>query len=175
MVKLMLCRTAQDVDAGIKALVEVFEEKHTYYKKWCDEKREDLLSGKRELFRIINEDNDIVGYVMLNYVSDKYVKLNAIAVDKKFQKRGYARDAFKFVFDMLKALQYEYLFIQTRHYNATVLHMFESMGFAVIGEKFHELEQMNNVVACYSLNSKQDFKEEAVKIASEIYDGFTPV
>ena len=174
MIRLEPCSDNQAIDKGIDSLVKVFESKHTYYKTWCLEKKRDLFTGKRELYKIVNKRGIVVGYVMINYVTDKYAKLNAIYIDKKFQKRGYARDTFLAVIEKLTVKGYDYLFIQTRHYNSTVLHMFESMNFDVIGEKFHEIEHMNNVVACYSLGECKRGRSEVCSIATRIYEGFIP-
>lgn len=172
MVKIELCTSEKEMNQGIEALVNVFENKHTYYKTWCMNKKKDLASGKRALLKILNEKNIPVGYAMINFVNSKYAKLNAVQINNQFQQKGYCKETFYKIFDMLRAKGYEIMFIQTRFYNKTVLHMFETMGFDVLGQKFHEIEQMNNVVACYPLEGSYSRSEECA-IAQEIYEGFT--
>lgn len=62
--------------------------------------------------------------------------------------------------------------IQTRTTNSKVIHLFDKLGFKVVGKKIHPVEQQDNVVACYDLLHNKTI-EQLVEEASKEYQGFS--
>lgn len=146
---------------------------YPYYGTWIQKNEATFKDGTRVVYEL-RDNKKVVGYMMIHFSSDQCAKINGIYVFQDCQKRGYAKEALVQILDELKKQNYEYAYIQTRIHNKIVVHMFENLHFDVIGRNYHNIEKQSNWVAVYDLNNKRDFVE-MVKLAEELYPGFTSI
>ncbi|MEG2310574.1 MAG: GNAT family N-acetyltransferase [Clostridia bacterium] len=169
--KTILLNTDFEIQKAKTEFVEQFKTEYKYYETWIAKNKRDFENGKRVIFKLI-ADNNIVGYVMINYSSNITAKINGIFIYQQFFNRGFASIALKSILEHLKEKKYEYAMIQTRFTNAKVIHMFDKLGFKIIGKKVHEIEQKDNVVACYDLKCNK-MQQQLVAEAIKQYQGFS--
>jgi len=170
--KIVRVYDASSIQRGIDCLTAEFINEYPYYKTWIEKNAETFVNGSRVIYELRDSDA-IVGYMMVNIASSKFVKLNGIHVLPEYQKRGYAKSAIQQLIDELRDQNYEYVYVQTRLHNAIVVHMFEILHFYVIGTNYHSIEAQSNWVAVFDLQNKKNM-QEMLDLAADTYPGFKP-
>lgn len=167
--KLMRLHEKEELQKGIDALTEIFIGEYPYYSTWINKNRHQFESGEKTIFSA-EENDEIVGYMMVHFCCDKVAKLNGIYVFEEYKGKGYASEAINQLTKLLGQSDMDLLYVQTRLDNNTVVHLFDKTGFDLIGTNYHEVEEKDNWVACYSLSNNKNIDKQA--IATEIYDGY---
>ncbi len=132
---------------------------------------DEFISGKKQILSIKNND-ELAGYIMIHFITNKIVKINGIYIFEEFKGQGVASNAILKLIDILKQSAIDLVYVQTRLDNNAVVHIFDKTNFKLIGTNFHKIEQKNNWVACNKINSLLSNEQE---MASIIYDGFSPL
>lgn len=171
MVNLKRVATKEEFEKGVESLTSVFIEEYPYYSTWISNHMDQFIRGEKQILSV-EKDNEIVGYFMIHFSTDKIVKINGIYIFEKFKGQGIASKAILELINILKQNSIDLVYIQTRLDNNAVVHLFDKTNFKLIGTNFHEVEQKNNWVACNKINSLITEEQE---IASAIYDGFSPL
>ena len=171
--KITLIKNEKKLQEGLRSLTKEFIHKHSYYTSWIQKNSKSFENGTRVVYEM-SEEKNVVGYMMVHFLSNQCAKLNGIYVFPKYQRRGYAEAAIQELLNKLKNKGYKYAYVQTRPYNAVMLHVFDVMQFHVLGKKYHEIEKMDNVIAGFDLQERKDISEMR-RIAKEIYSNFTPL
>ncbi len=73
MIKLNRISTQEEFDKGVEALTSIFIEEYPYYSTWISNHLEQFKSGEKQILSINNE-NELLGYLMLHFCTDKIVK-----------------------------------------------------------------------------------------------------
>ena len=107
---------------------------------------------------------------MIHFSSMNIVKINGIYIFEENKGKGIATQALTNLCELLKQVNVDLIYVQTRLDNNAVVHLFDKTGFKLIGTNYHNVEQRNNWVACCNLN---DVIIDEQNIAGQIYDGFT--
>lgn len=171
MIKLKRVSTKEEFDKGVESLTSIFIEEYPYYSTWINSHLEQFRSGEKQILSIDSE-NELLGYLMIHFCTNKIVKLNGIYVFENNKGRGIATSAINKLTSLLNKMDVQLIFIQTRLDNNAVVHLFDKTNYKLIGTNYHNIEHKNNWVACNNISLLQVDEQ---KIASEIYDGFTPL
>ena len=171
MIKLKRTSTQEEFDKGVEALTSIFIEEYPYYSTWINNHLEQFKSGEKQILSINNE-NELLGYLMLHFCTDKIVKINGIYVFENNKGKGIATMAISELTKLLQKMNVQLIFVQTRLDNNAVVHLFDKTGYNLIGKNFHPVELKDNWVACNNVSS---LELDEQKVALEIYDGFTPL
>ncbi|MDY5058379.1 MAG: GNAT family N-acetyltransferase [Bacilli bacterium] len=171
MIKLNRISTQEEFDKGVEALTSIFIEEYPYYSTWISNHLEQFKSGEKQILSINNE-NELLGYLMLHFCTDKIVKINGIYVFENNKGKGIATMAISELTKLLQKMNVQLIFVQTRLDNNAVVHLFDKTGYNLIGKNFHPVELKDNWVACNNVSS---LELDEQKVALEIYDGFTPL
>lgn len=171
MIKLNRISMQEEFDKGVEALTSIFIEEYPYYSTWISNHLEQFKSGEKQILSINNE-NELLGYLMLHFCTDKIVKINGIYVFENNKGKGIATMAISELTKLLQKMNVQLIFVQTRLDNNAVVHLFDKTGYNLIGKNFHPVELKDNWVACNNVSS---LELDEQKVALEIYDGFTPL
>ncbi len=171
MVNLKKVKTKEEFEKGVESLTSIFIEEYPYYSIWISNHMDQFIRGEKQILSI-EKDNKIVGYFMIHFTTSKIVKINGIYIFEEFKGQGIASKSILELINILKQNSVDLIYVQTRLDNNAVVHLFDKTNFELIGTNFHEIEQKNNWVACNKINSLITNEQE---IASEIYDGFSPL
>ena len=171
MVNLKRLTTKEEFEKGVEALTSIFIEEYPYYSTWISNHMDQFIRGEKQILSV-EKDNEIVGYFMIHFSTNKIVKINGIYIFEDFKGQGIASKAILELINILKQNSIDLVYVQTRLDNNAVVHLFDKTNFKLIGTNFHEVEQKNNWVACNKINSLITNEQE---IASAIYDGFSPL
>lgn len=169
MINLKRVTTKENFEKGIEALTLIFMEEYPYYSTWVLNHMEQFTRGEKQILSV-EKDNEVVGYFMIHFFTNKIVKINGIYIFEEFKGQGIASKAILELINILKQKSIDLVYVQTRLDNNAVVHLFDKTNFKLIGTNFHEVEQKNNWVACNKINSLIKNEQE---IASTIYDGFS--
>lgn len=171
MVNLKRVTTKEEFEKGVESLTSIFIEEYPYYSTWISNHMDQFIRGEKQILSV-EKDNEIVGYFMIHFSTNKIVKINGIYIFEEFKGQGIASKAILELINILKQNSIDLVYVQTRLDNNAVVHLFDKTNFKLIGTNFHEVEQKNNWVACNIINSLITNEQE---IASAIYDGFSPL
>ena len=171
MVNLKRVTTKEEFEKGVESLTSIFIEEYPYYSTWISNHMDQFIRGEKQILSV-EKDNEIVGYFMIHFSTNKIVKINGIYIFEEFKGQGIASKAILELINILKQNFIDLVYVQTRLDNNAVVHLFDKTNFKLIGTNFHEVEQKNNWVACNKINSLITNEQE---IASAIYDGFSPL
>lgn len=171
MVVLKKITSKEEFKESVEALTSIFIEEYPYYSTWILNHMDEFISGKKQILSIKNND-ELAGYIMIHFITNKIVKINGIYIFEEFKGQGVASNAILKLIDILKQSAIDLVYVQTRLDNNAVVHIFDKTNFKLIGTNFHKIEQKNNWVACNKINSLLSNEQE---MASIIYDGFSPL
>lgn len=171
MVNLKRVTTKEEFEKGVESLTSIFIEEYPYYSTWISNHMDQFIRGEKQILSV-EKDNEIVGYFMIHFSTNKIVKINGIYIFEEFKGQAIASKAILELINILKQNSIDLVYVQTRLDNNAVVHLFDKTNFKLIGTNFHEVEQKNNWVACNKINSLITNEQE---IASAIYDGFSPL
>jgi len=171
MVNLKRVTTKEEFEKGVESLTSIFIEEYPYYSTWISNHMDQFIRGEKQILSV-EKDNEIVGYFMIHFSTNKIVKINGIYIFEEFKGQGIASKAILELINILKQNSIDLVYVQTRLDNNAVVHLFDKTNFKLIGTNFHEVEKKNNWVACNIINSLITNEQE---IASAIYDGFSPL
>ena len=171
MVELKSIISKEDFERVIKELTTIFIDEYPYYSTWISTHIDQFISGEKQILKV-DKNNTTVGYFMIHFYTKKIVKINGIYIFEEFKGQGIATQAILELLNMLKGKSVDLVYVQTRLDNNAVIHLFDKTKFELIGTNYHEIEQKNNWVACNKINILVSNEQE---IASEIYDGFSPL
>lgn len=171
MVVLKKIMSKEEFKESVEALTSIFIEEYPYYSTRILNHMDEFISGKKQILSIKNND-ELAGYIMIHFITNKIVKINGIYIFEEFKGQGVASNAILKLIDILKQSAIDLVYVQTRLDNNAVVHIFDKTNFKLIGTNFHKIEQKNNWVACNKINSLLSNEQE---MASIIYDGFSPL
>lgn len=171
MINLKRLKTKEELEKGIESLTSIFIEEYPYYSTWINSHMDQFKRGEKQILSI-NDENELLGYLMIHFCTDKIVKINGIYVFENNKGKGIATLAINELTKLLQKMNVQLIFVQTRLDNNAVVHLFDKTGYNLIGKNFHSVELKDNWVACNNVSSL-DIDEQ--KIALELYDGFTPL
>lgn len=171
MIKVSRIETDDELKAGIESLTSIFIEEYPYYSTWIEKNMHQFYSGEKQILKVLdNQNNQLLGYIMIHFNSKNIVKINGIYIFEENKGKGIATQALTNLCELLKQVNVDLIYVQTRLDNNAVVHLFDKTGFKLIGTNYHNVEQRNNWVACRNLNN---IIIDEQNIAGQIYDGFT--
>lgn len=154
-------------DSLKKALVS----EYPFYGGWLIKNDAAFKNGTRKVYKIIADNNQLVGYLILHPGRNDIEKINSVYVFPPYEGKWYAQKSIQICIDYLKTIGYKYLFIQTKSNNEVVKHILNVLNFKIIGLNYHKEEKKDSLVEVFDINKKHDIKE-MVEIASKIYPKF---
>lgn len=171
MIILKRTSTQEEFSNGAESLTSIFIEEYPYYSTWINSHMDQFKRGEKQILSI-NDENELLGYLMIHFCTDKIVKINGIYVFENNKGKGIATLAINELTKLLQKMNVQLIFVQTRLDNNAVVHLFDKTGYNLIGKNFHPVELKDNWVACNNVSSLEIDEQ---KIALDLYDGFTPL
>lgn len=169
MIILKRTSTQEEFSNGVESLTSIFIEEYPYYSTWINSHMDQFKRGEKQILSI-NDENELLGYLMIHFCTDKIVKINGIYVFENNKGKGIATLAINELTKLLQKMNVQLIFVQTRLDNNAVVHLFDKTGYNLIGKNFHPVELKDNWVACNNVSSLEIDEQ---KIALDLYDGFT--
>ncbi len=109
-------------------------EKQSFTTPWTDEMiTETLLSPLYKGF-VIEENNVLLGYIMLYSVLDEVHILN-LAVDPDCRGRGYASQLIHYIIEHYSKRGVSYFFLEVRDSNIRAIKLYKMLGFEIKGKR----------------------------------------
>ena len=99
--KIIKLEKSESIKEGLRSLTEEFIEEYPYYSTWIEKNEATFRDRKRVIYEL-NENEKIVGYMMVHFSTIKCAKINGIYVFQDCQQRGYAKDALLQVLEELR-------------------------------------------------------------------------
>tara|TARA_B100000768_G_scaffold173028_1_gene181880 strand:+ start:1078 stop:1530 length:453 start_codon:yes stop_codon:yes gene_type:complete len=104
----------------------------------------------KNLFKVLRNENDIIGYYIALFASDECQLLN-ITVKSELQKKGFGQLMLKSLFSDCRKAHMSNIFLEVRKSNLSAIRLYEKNGFNEIGIR-------NN----YYKNKGKDANEDAI-------------
>lgn len=171
MVTIHRTKNKEEFEIGVQALTEIFIDEYPYYATWISKNKEQFEKGEKQILTIYDNSN-VVGYIMIHFCTNEYVKINGIYIFENYKGKGLATEALNNLVTFLNQQQVNLIFVQTRLDNNAVVHLFDKTKFNLIGTNYHSIEQRDNWVACKNIG---DIGLNEQIIASQLYEGFCPL
>jgi|GEM_PF-5458991 len=168
--ELLYLREKEDIKLGIQELTNIFIDEYPYYSTWIQKKQAEFDSFEKEVVAI-TENQSIVGYAMIHHCDSEYFKINGIYVFPQFEGKGFASRCIEQMINDARITNAKYALIQTRFHNNTVTHMFDKLGFSILGNNYHEIEKNDNWVAVCDIQGNGN-KNEMLSVVKNEYPGF---
>ena len=99
--KIIQLKESEKIKEGLRSLTEEFIGEYPYYSTWIQKNETTFKDGTRVVYEL-NDNENVVGYMMVHFSTEKCAKINGIFVFPDFQKRGYAKKALLQVLEQLK-------------------------------------------------------------------------
>jgi ribosomal-protein-alanine N-acetyltransferase len=113
-------------------LVEIIEiEQRSHLTPWTKKNFTDSCDAKN-LFRVLKNGNDIIGYYIGLFAADEFQLLN-ITVKPGLQKKGFGGLILKDIFGECKKKNIANIFLEVRKSNSSAIRLYEKNGFNEIG------------------------------------------
>ena len=124
-------------------------ESNCHLSPWTRKNFIDSFEAKN-LFRVLRNENDIIGYYIALFASDECQLLN-ITVKSELQKKGFGQLMLKNLFIDCRKADISNIFLEVRKSNLLAIRLYEKNGFNEIGIR-------NN----YYKNKDKDTNEDAI-------------
>jgi len=124
-------------------------ESNCHLSPWTRKNFIDSFEAKN-LFRVLRNENDIIGYYIALFASDECQLLN-ITVKSGLQKKGFGQLLLKSLFADCRKAHISNIFLEVRKSNSLAIRLYEKNGFNEIGIR-------NN----YYKNKDKDTNEDAI-------------
>ena len=83
---------------------------------------------------VVEDNGEIVGYIGSSYIFEDG-EILLVAVKGDYRRKGYAEKLILTLFETLKNLNVEHIFLEVRKSNLPAKKCYEKCGFSVIGER----------------------------------------
>lgn len=84
-----------------------------------------------EYFFVAEEKGKVIGYIT-GQIRRKISRINSLAVDKKWRKRGIGRTLANHLIDEFKRKRVKEIFLHVRTWNKKALNFYQNLGFKII-------------------------------------------
>ena len=124
----MLIRTMQESDIARVAEIE----RACFSVPWTEKMLSEELSAERSVYRVAEENGDVVGYMGFYRVADEG-NITNIAVLPEQRRKGIARALLSSFVTMAKEEGLAFLTLEVRKSNEAAFRLYESFGFEKVG------------------------------------------
>jgi len=145
-----------------KDLDEIMEiEKRSFPTPWTKTMFLESLSSEIYKNFVIEEQNEVIGYIMLYYIQDEGHITN-FAINPLFRKKGYATKLLSYVIDYFKKKGIVEFFLEVRESNKVAINLYRKFGFEIIGRRKRYYSDTNEdaFIMHLDLNRKKDTENE---------------
>lgn len=118
--------TAEDVAAVLSVEQDCFSE------PWTANMFLGELAQKASVYRVAEENGNIVGYMGMYHVADEGHITN-VAVAKKFRRKGFASALIAHFLEFAKRERLEFLTLEVRRSNVGAIGLYHNYGFVEVG------------------------------------------
>lgn len=116
----------------------VFIEQQSLYSSWTEKMFLAEAENKFSFFKIIKNDNKIIGYIIYRIVFDEAEILN-IVIDKNFRGLKIGKYILNFTIENIKKKKCSVIFLEVHQNNIIAQNLYEQTGFKKYGlrEKYY--------------------------------------
>lgn len=107
-------------------------EKQSFSMPWSEQALEKEIFNKDSLFCVCEIDKKIIGYAGMYYVYPEGDITN-IAIDKKYQGKGYAKELLNYMFELANSRGIKEFTLEVRVSNMNAIKLYEKLGFENVG------------------------------------------
>lgn len=107
-------------------------EKQSFSMPWSEQALEKEIFNKDSLFCVCEIDKKIIGYAGMYYVYTEGDITN-IAIDKKYQGKGYAKELLNYMFELANSRGIKEFTLEVRVSNMNAIKLYEKLGFENVG------------------------------------------
>ncbi len=115
-------------DDDLRKLVKLEERAFTVGPYSADMLRYALSESGDMAFKVEDEEN-IIAYIMACPVSDSSLDIESVAVDPEYRGKGLAKALFQHIEDIAKQRGYEKIVLEVREHNPEAIGLYEKLGF----------------------------------------------
>ena len=115
-------------DDDLRKLVRLEERAFTVGPYSADMLRYALSESGDMAFKVEDEEN-IIAYIMACPVSDSSLDIESVAVDPEYRGKGLAKALFQHIEDIAKQRGYEKIVLEVREHNREAIGLYEKLGF----------------------------------------------
>ncbi len=115
-------------DDDLRKLVKLEERAFTVGPYSADMLRYALSESGDMAFKVEDEEN-IIAYIMACPVSDSSLDIESVAVDPEYRGKGLAKALFQHIEDIAKQRGYEKIVLEVREHNREAIGLYEKLGF----------------------------------------------
>lgn len=145
-----------------KDLNEIMEiEKRSFPTPWTKTMFIESLSSEIYKNFVIEEKNEVIGYIMLYRVLDEGHITN-FAINPLYRKKGYGTKLLSYVIDYFKQMGIVEFFLEVRESNKVAINLYRRFGFEIIGKRKRYYSDTNEdaFIMHVTLNRKKDTDNE---------------
>lgn len=115
-------------DDDLRKLVRLEERAFTVGPYSADMLRYALSESGDMAFKVEDEE-EIIAYIMACPVSDSSLDIESVAVDPEYRGKGLAKALFQHIEDIAKQRGYEKIVLEVREHNREAIGLYEKLGF----------------------------------------------
>lgn len=115
-------------DDDLRKLVRLEERAFTVGPYSADMLRYALSESGDMAFKVEDEE-EIIAYIMACPVSDSSLDIESVAVDPEYRGKGLAKALFRHIEDIAKQRGYEKIVLEVREHNREAIGLYEKLGF----------------------------------------------
>ncbi len=115
-------------DDDLRKLVRLEERAFTVGPYSADMLRYALSESGDMAFKV-EDEKEIIAYIMACPVSDSSLDIESVAVDPEYRGKGLAKALFQHIEDIAKQRGYEKIVLEVREHNREAIGLYEKLGF----------------------------------------------
>jgi len=115
-------------DDDLRKLVKLEERAFTVGPYSADMLRYALSESGDMAFKV-EDEKEIIAYIMACPVSDSSLDIESVAVDPEYRGKGLAKALFQHIEDIAKQRGYEKIVLEVREHNREAIGLYEKLGF----------------------------------------------
>jgi [ribosomal protein S18]-alanine N-acetyltransferase len=119
-------------EGDIKKVLEI--ERRSFITPWTKRMINETLSSPISISFVIEENDLLLGYIMLYSVLDEAHVLN-LAINPDYRGRGYASELIRHVTEYYRKRGISDFFLEVRDSNTKAINLYRMFGFKVIGKR----------------------------------------
>ena len=101
MIKIRRVQNECELNDGIRALTLIFIDEYPYYSTWIEKHKDQFMNGEKQIIRVEDETN-LLGYIMIHFISPELVKINGIYIFEEYKGKGIATKSIIELINVLK-------------------------------------------------------------------------
>ncbi|MCX7965892.1 MAG: ribosomal protein S18-alanine N-acetyltransferase [Syntrophorhabdaceae bacterium] len=139
-------------------------EKKSFPTPWTKTMFLESLSSEIYKNLVIEENAEIIGYIMLYYVMDE-AHITNFAIKPSFRRKGYGAKLLSYVIDYFKEKGVVEFFLEVRESNKAAINLYRKFGFEIVGKRRRYYSDTNEDAFIMHLSLRWKKDKQKVRLA----------